>query len=248
MWVLSLSLQVITAKELQVVAGAGPSTQPVTEFIQLLSKTPEGKIIQFKVPQKSIKHKGGLVNTERFIFGRTGRPLFEKEKSQGLEELILSRVPVTIIVGERSGVRSLTIEKVCQLFQGKIRNWNEVGGANLDVVVFTREQTEAMFLTLRKSVPCFVEVISTKYVFKKDHQVLSAFQKLKIGKQAIGFGAFSNFPPQLRLEVPGFNVGIGNGLVYKKENRNHPLVKRARSLAKTKLWQTRLKQLGLMEP
>lgn len=38
-----------------------------------------------------------------------------------------------------SGVRSLTKEEVCKVYEGKIRNWKEVGGKNAPIVFYNKE-------------------------------------------------------------------------------------------------------------
>ncbi len=68
------------AVEQQVVAGAGPSTKIVKMFFDEFSKIESGEGYEFVVPPKSIKHAGGIRASGKYVFGRTGRPLNEKEK------------------------------------------------------------------------------------------------------------------------------------------------------------------------
>lgn len=242
-----LSVQLLGA-ELQVIAGAGPSTQVVTQFVKLLEKSDVGKKYQFRVPQKSSKHKGGLDNTAKFIFGRTGRPFNDKEKKMGLEELYLARVPITFVSGTETGVKEVSIDQICGLFTGKIKNWKEVGGNDAPVIIFSREPTEALFLQLKRDLSCLKSIQKTKFVYKKDHQIVSGFEKLKKGKTAVGFGAKTFFPEKYHLKVKGFHSGVANGLVYKTGNRNHELVAEAKKLAQSKEWKNIIAAMGLQAP
>ena len=231
--------------ETQIVAGAGPSTKIVTLFVDLLAQTGAGKNYQFQVPKKSAKHAGGIKNANKYIFGRTGRPLNTKEKAGDVEELFLGKMPIAFVVGGKVGVNSLTVDQVCDVFTGKIKNWKEVGGIDHVIVVITREPREALFLSLKKTLPCMRQVVNTRYKFKKDHNVIQAITKNPVGAYGIGFGAVNNFPKNLIIQVSGFDSGVHLGLVHKKKHHDHPLVKAARDLVNSKNWQDTLRKNGL---
>lgn len=90
---------VFSADNMQVVSGAGPPTKVVSLFIDLLAKTNAGKAYRFIVHQHSIKHIGGIRSTQKYIFGRTDRPLSEIEKAKGFEELFLAKMPIVFVAG-----------------------------------------------------------------------------------------------------------------------------------------------------
>lgn len=49
------------------------------------------------------------------------------------------------IVHPRNRVKNLTIDQLSQIYQGKIRNWKEVGGENLSIVVVSRDSSSGTF-------------------------------------------------------------------------------------------------------
>ena len=106
----------------QVIAGAGPSTKAVELFVKEFSKQSAAKGYSFTVPPKSAKHAGGIKNSDDQIFGRTGRPLNDKEKALNKEEIFLARLPISFVVGSKAGVKKLTIAQVEDIFTGKITN------------------------------------------------------------------------------------------------------------------------------
>ena len=71
----------VVGAERQVIAGAGPSTAVVALFAERFASDPSASGYVFEVPQRSAKHAGGIKASSKFVFGRTGRPLNEKEKS-----------------------------------------------------------------------------------------------------------------------------------------------------------------------
>lgn len=232
--------QVCADDKQQVVAGAGPSTKIVSMFIDRLAKTKIGKEYQFHVPQKSIKHAGGIRSTRKNIFGRTGRPLSPKEKAGGITELFLGKMSTAFVMGHKSGVKRLSVADVCGLFTGAIKNWLGVGGNDHEVVVFTREPTEAILIALQKQMPCMHQVVTTRFIFKKDHQVVKALMTHKNGAYAISFGALKNFPQANIIDVEGFAAGVNVGLVFQSENHEHPLVQAARKLVRSEAWRETL--------
>lgn len=232
----------------QVIAGAGPSTKIVTSFVKLLGKTETGGKYQFRVPKKSAKHAGGIKNTKRYIFGRTGRPLNAKEKKDDVDELFLAKMPIAFATGAKTGIKKLTVDQVCDTFTGKVKNWKALGGIDHTVVLITREPREALFLALKKTLPCMRKVAETRYKFKKDRQVVQAIANTSAGAYAIGFGALRNFPKELVLQVEGFNAGVNIGLVFKKKNKDHPLVEAAKKLVGSKEWLDLITQQGMGIP
>jgi ABC-type phosphate transport system substrate-binding protein len=235
-------------KKHQIIAGAGPSTQMVAKFVELLKNTHVGGKYTFFVPKKSDKHRGGLENAKKYIFGRTGRPLNNKERSQGFKELFLGKMPIVFVAGEDSGVQQLTIQQVCNLFTGKATNWKDVGGNNIEVAILSREPTESLFTELKKDIPCMQKVVKTKYIFKKDHEIVIAMDKTAFGRRAIGFGAQTSFSKKSILNVNNFSAGVPSGLVFLGENSNHPLLQEAKKLVKSEEWLKILKEMNLEKP
>ena len=72
-------------------------------------------------------------------FGFVCCPLSRKEvKREGIVVYPIAREPILILVNQSNPVSNLSLRQVRDLFRGKIRNWNEVGGKDAPVVVVTR--------------------------------------------------------------------------------------------------------------
>lgn len=72
--------------------------------------------------------------------GMSSRKLKEEEQTKHLSEIVIAYDGIAIIVHPSNPVSNLTQAQVKDIFEGKITNWNEVGGKNKDIVVVTREQ------------------------------------------------------------------------------------------------------------
>jgi len=71
--------------------------------------------------------------------GNSSRALKDEEKEKGLVENIVALDGIAVIVDKNNAVKNLTQQQLTDIFTGKIKNWNEVGGANQAIVVVGRE-------------------------------------------------------------------------------------------------------------
>lgn len=218
----------------QLVMGAGPSTAVVSLFFKHFSRTDAAKEYTFDVEQRSIKHAGGILSSDKYIFGRTGRPLNQKEKSLNKEEIFIARIPLTMVIGSQVGVKSITLKQLEKILTGKLVNWKQLGGTNHKIVLVGREETEAAFQVLKKRYAFFSKPHFEK-IFTRDHQVAN-FLKSKKGGYAISFGASSNFDSQYHLKVIEFEAGVNLGLVYDITNSSHSLVESVKTFAQSDDW------------
>jgi len=228
----------------QIVAGAGSSTKVAEFFFAEFCKDPACADYSFAIMPTSIKHKGGILSSSQYLFGRTGRPLTADEKTLGKKEILLGRVPIAFAVGLETGVKQISLKQAGQVFNRETTNWKQLGGKDATIVLVGREETEALYSVLRKEYPRFRKLTFDK-VFEKDHQVVK-FLKSPAGAHAIGFGAKPNFNPYNLLTVKGFSTGVALGLVYDLENRNHPIIKAAGKYAASSAWKKQLKTLDML--
>jgi len=235
-----------TLAEKQLIAGAGPSTKVAQLFVEKFASDPAAGGYQFEVPPRSAKHAGGIKASSKYLFGRTGRPLNDKEKGMNKGEIVLARIPIAFATGPNCGVSSLNMSQVEDLCSGKIADWGEVGGSGGSVGLVGREPTEALFTVLKGAYPSFKDAKFDK-VFKKDHQVVK-FLQASDGASAVAFGAQPNFDEVNVIKVDGFSAGVAVGLVYDMKNKEHPLVMAAQSFAATPAWADAVKQAGLLPP
>ena len=225
------------AVENQMVYGAGPSTKLVQLFFTEFEKLPASEGYTFEVPPKSVKHAGGIKSCEKYVFGRTGRPLNEKEKNMNKEEIFLGQVPIAIAVGSEVTIDSLDKEQLEKIVTGKYTNWKEVGGPDAKIVNVGREGKEALYSILKARYPFFIKSKFTK-IFNKDHEVV-AFLSNPHGKYAISFGAEPNFKGVDGLKiipVEGFSTGQALGLVYDRKNEKNALVQSVIEYAQSDEW------------
>ena len=232
------------ANESQVVAGAGPSTKIVQQFFADFASQPAAAGINFIVPEKSAKHAGGISCSDVNLFGRTGRPLNEKEQNLQKSEIFLAKVPIAFAVGAKTGIHSISLEDLEKIYSGQITNWKQIGGSDAGIVLAGREPTEALFLELKRSYGFFKDA-RFDFKFNKDNNVVD-FLKSEKGDYALAFGAKPNFTGLNIIRVEGFTAGVRLGLVYDQRNSGHPVVLGVQKYAISRDWQTRVIEMGMI--
>jgi phosphate transport system substrate-binding protein len=71
----------------------------------------------------------------------------ELAKSKGVTpvETVVAIDAIVPIVNPKNPVKNLTLDQLSQIFQGKITNWKEVGGDDLEIVVVSRDSSSGTF-------------------------------------------------------------------------------------------------------
>ncbi len=68
-----------------------------------------------------------------------------KEKGLDVKEIIIARDMLSVIVHEDNKVEKLGMEELSRIYQGKIKNWNEVGGQNEKITLYGRQSTSGTY-------------------------------------------------------------------------------------------------------
>lgn len=75
----------------------------------------------------------------RCDIGLSSRDLKDEEKAQGLEGTVIAYDGIAIIVNPENPIDDLTVEDIAKIYTGEIKNWNEVGGMDAEIVLIGRE-------------------------------------------------------------------------------------------------------------
>lgn len=113
------------------------SVGPLTE--KLADKYEEKNEINIEVNQ--IGSSAGITNATNGVseIGMSSRDLKEEEKKNGLKESIIAYDGIVVVTHPSNKVKNLTMEQVKQIFTGKVTNWKELGGDDMEIVVVSRE-------------------------------------------------------------------------------------------------------------
>jgi phosphate transport system substrate-binding protein len=185
---------------------------------------------------ESIGSSGGIRSTgeDESIIGRVARQIKDDEKDYGLSYLPFAIDVVVFAVSDDVGVINLTTEQIVNIFSGNITNWNEVGGSNITINVFIREEGDSSLSVIQGKIPSFNDIVfsenaSTMYF---DYEMVDALDKFP---SSIGFLTSSSLinmdsiqpislngiiPNKTNIENGKYNLTSEYGFVYKEQNLN----------------------------
>ena len=150
--IMVLSLTVLTAAcgtNSEDEAGSGSGNK---ETIAISGSTSVGPLVEkiaenygkekpnIKVEVNQIGSSSGITNAINGVseLGMSSRDLKEEEAAE-LSETIIAYDGIVVVAHPSNKVNDLTLEEVKDIYTGKITNWKEVGGADMEIVVVSRE-------------------------------------------------------------------------------------------------------------
>lgn len=105
---------------------------------KLAEKYKEKNNVNIEINQ--IGSSAGITNAVNGVseIGMSSRDLKEEEKAS-LQETVIAYDGIVVVTHPSNHVKNLTLAQVKDIFTGKITNWKEVGGDDLEIVVVSRE-------------------------------------------------------------------------------------------------------------
>jgi phosphate transport system substrate-binding protein len=89
---------------------------------------------------------------------QTSRPIKTKEKKQAESkdinpvQTVIAKDAITVVVNPENPVSKLTVEQIGKIFTGETKNWKDVGGADMEIVVYSRESSSGTYAFFREHV------------------------------------------------------------------------------------------------
>jgi phosphate transport system substrate-binding protein len=199
-----------------------------------------------------------LATSDQAMLVRVARPLTQAEKDRGLTYLPFARDMVVFAVGAKVPVRNITLAQLVEVFSGKIKSWDALGGPPAPIRLLLRQPGDSSLLVIQKHLKPFQTIVfdSSSKIPYTDNDMLALLQKYDY---AIGWLTFSGLKgaqtPIYPLALDGIaptaeNARTGKyrlleeyALVY-KENRLNNLARSFIDFLFSREGQTTLEQLG----
>jgi phosphate transport system substrate-binding protein len=111
-------------------------------------------------------------------------------KSRGVNpvEHIVAIDAIVPIVNPRNKVKNLSIDQLSQIYQGKITNWKEVGGEDLQIVVISRDSSSGTFEAWAEMVLNKAKVTPRAQMQASNGAIVQAVSKNRYAVGYIGLG------------------------------------------------------------
>jgi phosphate transport system substrate-binding protein len=134
----------------------------------------------------------------------------ELAKSKGVSPVatVVAIDAIVPIVNPRNKVKNLSIDQLSQIYQGKITNWKEVGGDDLQIVVISRDSSSGTFEAWAEMVLNKAKVAPRAQMQASNGAIVQAVSKNRYAIGYIGLGYINkSIKP---LTVNGIEATIEN--------------------------------------
>ena len=114
----------------------------------------------------------------------------ELAKSKGVDphEIAVAIDAIVPVVHPKNPVNNLSIDQLSQIYQGKIKNWKEVGGENLEIVAISRDSSSGTFEAWGELVLHNAKVTPRAQLQASNGAIVQAVSKNKYTLGYIGLG------------------------------------------------------------
>lgn len=174
-----------------------------------------------KHPETTIQVTGGGSGTgiSALINGTTeiceaSRSMKDSEKAQlkekggaGAEEIVVAKDGLSVYLNDSNPLNELTMEQLKGIFTGKITNWKEVGGADVKIIPYSRENSSGTYVFFKEHVLENADYTPRAQNMPGTAAVVNAVAKEKFG---IGYGgaAYSKGIKVLKVKKDDKAAGI----------------------------------------
>jgi phosphate transport system substrate-binding protein len=152
-----------------------------------------------KHPETTIQVTGGGSGTgiSALINGTTeiceaSRSMKDAEKAQlkekagaGPEEIVVAKDGLSVYLNDSNPLNELTMEQLKGIFTGKVTNWKEVGGPDLKIIPYSRENSSGTYVFFKEHVLSNADYTPRAQAMPGTAAVVNAVSK---EKASIGYG------------------------------------------------------------
>ena len=128
----------------------------------------------------------------------------QQAKANGFEpvEVTVANDAIAVIVNPGNSVGQLTLEQVSKIYQGKINNWQEVGGEDRPIVRLSRETNSGTHVYFLETVIRLGD-LKNKSFFSADTLLLPSsegiFAEVRDNPNAIGYDGLGYVTPEVKM-------------------------------------------------
>ncbi len=128
----------------------------------------------------------------------------ETAKKNGVQpvEIVVARDAIAVIVNPHNPVQQLTLQQVSDIYSGKINNWKEVGGDDLEIVRLSRETNSGTHVYFLEEVLRMGDK-DDKTLFSQDTLLLPSSQgiteEIKDNPHAIGYDGLGYVTDEVKV-------------------------------------------------
>lgn len=127
-----------------------------------------------------------------------------KNKEKEVVEVVVAHDALAVIVHPSNPVTRLTREELEGIFRGKIKNWKELGGADLKIIPYARETSSGTYEFFKESVLNYKNYMNGIMSMPATGSVI---QSISQTKGAIGYVGLAYLNKQVKAVEVSYNQG-----------------------------------------
>lgn len=146
------------------------------------------------------------------------------EAGKQVREVIVAYDALAVVVNPANKVSQLTREQLEGIFTGKIKNWKEVGGEDLKIVVYSRETSSGTYEFFKESVLKNKNYASTVLSMPATGAIIQSIKQTKGAIGYVGLAYVNNTVKDLKVS---YNKGktYADASVANAKNKTYPIVR-----------------------
>jgi len=140
---------------------------------------------------------------------------FKKAKETGVEvkEIVVAYDMIVPVVHPSNGITNITMDQLLGIYEGKIKNWKELGGKDENIVVMSRDTSSGTYEFWNEAVLKKKDVRKDALLQASNGAVVSAVAG---NPKSIGYIGFGYLNESVKvLQVNGIEPTIENGKIKK---------------------------------
>lgn len=136
----------------------------------------------------------------------SSRPMKSKEltqaKSKGVNPTpyAIALDGIAVVVNSANPVKNLTIKQIKDIYTGKIKNWNEVGGSKMPIVVVSRDVASGTFEVFNEKALGGAKVVSSAQLLASNNAIATTVGDTPGAIGYIGLGYLSSSVKVVNVE------------------------------------------------
>ena len=170
-----------------------------------------------------------LMNSTTDI-AQSSRPLNMDEKlklqeaGKTYQQTIIAYDAISFIVNPSNGVNQLTREQLEGIYTGKIKNWKDVGGANMTIVVYSRESSSGTYEFVKEHVLNKKNFVSSALLMPATGAIV---QSVSQTKGAIGYVGLAYVEKNVKALKVSYDKGktFVSPTVANAKNKTYPITR-----------------------
>ncbi len=147
-----------------------------------------------------------------------------QDAGTAFKEVIIANDALSVIVHPQNKVSQLTREQLEAIFTGKIKNWKELGGEDLTIVVYSRESSSGTYEFFKEHVMARKNYAPTVLNMPATGAII---QSVSQTKGAIGYVGLAYVNKEVKDIAVSYDKGKNyyKGSIVTAKNKTYPIVR-----------------------